>query len=89
MDQGEGYDPNAEEEYDSSNLLSYEDYWTVISGYIGENGLIRQQTASFNEFVDNTMQEIVDERRLLTLDQHDQYTGLANDETVRMGHELR
>lgn len=43
---------------------------------------MRQQLESFNEFVENTMQEIVDERGSLIMDQHAQYTGAAGDESV-------
>lgn len=76
------------EEEDES--MSPEDYWSVIDSFFGEKddgknkkgGLVRQQLESFNEFVENTMQEIVDERRKLMLDQHTQYTGVAGDTTV-------
>ncbi|CAL5334406.1 unnamed protein product [Camellia sinensis] len=35
--------------------------WAVISAYFEEKGLVRQQLDSFDEFIQNTMQEIVDE----------------------------
>ncbi|KAL0321240.1 UNVERIFIED_CONTAM: DNA-directed RNA polymerase II subunit [Sesamum radiatum] len=38
-----------------------EDAWAVISAYFEEKGLVRQQLDSFDEFIQNTMQEIVDE----------------------------
>eukprot|EP00850_Spirogloea_muscicola_P001602 SM000006S19367 [mRNA] locus=s6:367911:375533:- [translate_table: standard] len=41
--------------------ITQEDAWTVISAYFEEKGLVRQQLDSFNEFIQNTMQEIVDE----------------------------
>lgn len=41
--------------------ISQEDAWTVISAYFEEKGLVRQQLDSFDEFIQNTMQEIVDE----------------------------
>ena len=62
--------------------ISQEDYWQVINSFFHEKGLVRQQLESFNEFIENTMQEIVDERSRLTLDQHSQYTGLEGDETA-------
>ncbi|KAA8498746.1 DNA-directed RNA polymerase II subunit 2 [Porphyridium purpureum] len=37
------------------------DAWIVISSYFQEYGLVRQQIDSFNEFVSNMMQQIVDE----------------------------
>ena len=77
---GYGYDGEAGEE---AEPISQADYWTVINSFFGDKGLVRQQLESFNEFIENTMQEIVDERSRLTLDQHTQYTGLAGDDTVR------
>ncbi|KAL0399816.1 UNVERIFIED_CONTAM: DNA-directed RNA polymerase II subunit RPB2 [Sesamum radiatum] len=50
-----------EEEKDESAEISQEDAWTVISSYFEEKGLVRQQLDSFDEFIQNTMQEIVDE----------------------------
>ncbi|KAG2291482.1 hypothetical protein Bca52824_038151 [Brassica carinata] len=41
--------------------ITQEDAWTVISAYFEEKGLVRQQIDSFDEFIQNTMQEIVDE----------------------------
>jgi DNA-directed RNA polymerase II subunit RPB2 len=64
------------------NPISQEDYWTVINTFFEGKGLVRQQLESFNEFIENTMQELVDESRVLTLDQHSQYTGAVGDETV-------
>jgi len=45
---------NVEEE------ISQEDAWAVISAYFEEKGLVRQQLDSFDEFIQNTMQELVD-----------------------------
>lgn len=41
--------------------ITQEDAWTVISAYFDEKGLVRQQIDSFDQFIQNTMQEIVDE----------------------------
>ncbi len=41
--------------------INQEDVWEVISAYFDEKGLVRQQLDSFDEFIMNTMQEIVDE----------------------------
>jgi DNA-directed RNA polymerase II subunit RPB2 len=75
----EGYD---EDGYAMEEPLEPEDFWTVISSYFEGKGLVRQQLESFNEFVENTIQEIVDENSRLTLDQYTQYTGAEGDETV-------
>ena len=51
-----------EYEYDEGDEeISQEDGWAVISAFFEEKGLVRQQLDSFNEFIQNTMQEIVDE----------------------------
>lgn len=76
-EQGE-YDLNGGEDGDEDQLKQ-EDYWTIITTFFEEKGLVRQQLESFNEFVDNTMQEIVDENSRLMLDQHQQYTGDSSD----------
>lgn len=52
---GDGDDDGEEQD------ISQEDAWTVISAYFEEKGLVRQQLDSFDEFIQNTMQEIVDE----------------------------
>jgi DNA-directed RNA polymerase II subunit RPB2 len=41
--------------------VSQEDAWAVVSAFFEEKGLVRQQLDSFNEFVSNTIQEVVDE----------------------------
>ena len=38
-----------------------QDAWLVISAYFAEKGLVRQQLDSFDEFIQNTMQELVDD----------------------------
>ena len=40
--------------------VTQEDSWAVISAYFEEKGLVRQQLDSFDEFIQNTMQELVD-----------------------------
>lgn len=49
------------EEEDEEDDITQEDAWAVISAYFEEKGLVRQQLDSFDEFIQNTMQEIVDE----------------------------
>lgn len=46
---------------DDEEEITQEDAWAVISAYFEEKGLVRQQLDSFDEFIQNTMQEIVDE----------------------------
>ena len=77
-----GYDMEDEddEEYEE---ITEDDCWAVISGFFAQKGLVRQQLDSFDEFVQNTMQELVDENDDLILDQADQHTGHEADVTRR------
>jgi len=54
--------------------ITQEDAWTVISAYFAEKGLVRQQLDSFDEFIQNTMQELVDDSGELTVKPEAQYT---------------
>ena len=56
--------------------------WEIITAFFEENGLVQQQLSSFNEFVSNTVQELVEESKSLTLEQSDQHTGLEGDISV-------
>ena len=57
--------------------ISQEDCWDVIKAFFEEKGLVRQQIDSFNEFMSNTVQELVEESKSLTLEQAEQHTGLS------------
>ncbi|KAJ3191549.1 DNA-dependent RNA polymerase II [Irineochytrium annulatum] len=69
-------DPMDDEEVD---VLSQEDCWAVITSFFAEKGLVRQQLDSFNEFVQNTMQEVVEENESLVLETQSTHTGEQND----------
>lgn len=55
------YAGEEEEYFNEDDEITQEDAWAVISAYFEEKGLVRQQLDSFDEFIQNTMQEIVDE----------------------------
>lgn len=86
----DGFEYNPDYKYEDANgeagyeedPISQEDYWKVINSFFDVKGLVRQQLESFNEFVENTMQELVDENCKLTLDAPNQHTGVQGDETV-------
>src|ERR1700722_15351918 len=63
--------------------ITQEDCWTIISSFFDQKGLVRQQLDSFDEFVQNTMQEFVDENSELVLDQAQQHTGHEADSMRR------
>ncbi|EJD51976.1 DNA-dependent RNA polymerase II second largest subunit [Auricularia subglabra TFB-10046 SS5] len=86
---GTQYDYEEEERYqeDEYEDITQEDCWTIISSFFEEKGLVRQQLDSFDEFVQNTMQELVDENAELILHQGDQHTGQEGDANLR--HEIK
>ncbi|MGC9106334.1 MAG: DNA-directed RNA polymerase subunit B [Thermoprotei archaeon] len=43
-------------------MLSVEQRWALIESYFRENGLVRQHLDSFDDFVRNKLQEIIDEQ---------------------------
>jgi DNA-directed RNA polymerase beta subunit len=53
--------------------ITQEDAWCVISSYFEQNGLVSQQISSFNHFLNNTVQEVVDENSLITIVPEKQY----------------
>ena len=70
--------------------INQEDCWEVISAYFEEKGLVRQQLDSFDEFIMNTMQEIVDESadiELVPEQQHNPLHQQRGDEsyTIKFG----
>ena len=48
-------------------LEAEEDIYTVITAYFKEKGLVRQQLDSFDEFIQNTMQEVVEQSHPIEL----------------------
>ncbi|KAJ2357983.1 DNA-dependent RNA polymerase II, partial [Coemansia sp. RSA 2618] len=60
---GDEYDYEQDEEQ-----LTQEDYWTLITRHFDQYGLVRQQIDSFNDFIENTLQEIVDENTNIVME---------------------
>lgn len=60
--------------------ITQEDAWAVITAFFEEKGLVRQQLDSFNEFVTNTMQEIIDESNEIVVRPEAQYTSGPGEE---------
>lgn len=81
-----GLDPNqggGDAAMGFDDTITQEDCWAVIAAYFEDKTLVSQQIDSFNEFVNNTMQELVDESSSLILDQNMQHSGRAGDQTKR------
>lgn len=62
-----------EEEEDITVELWQEACWTVITAYFDEKGLVRQQLDSFDEFIQMSVQRIVEESRAIELQPQLQY----------------
>ena len=74
--------PDDEEQFDDSPI-NQEDCWEVISAYFEEKGLVRQQLDSFDQFIMNTIQEIVDECSTLHLIPQQQHNPLHQTSGAR------
>ena len=74
--------PDDEEQLDDSPI-NQEDCWEVISAYFEEKGLVRQQLDSFDAFIMNTIQEIVDECSTLHLIPQQQHNPLHQTSGAR------
>lgn len=61
-----GFDGDDEE-------ITQEDAWVVIGKYFDEKGLVRQQLASFDEFITNTVQELIDDSGEIRVAPEDQF----------------
>lgn len=49
--------------------------WIVISSYFEEKGLVRQQLDSFDEFIQTSVQKIVEDSPLIEFQAEAQHTG--------------
>ncbi|KAK1422664.1 hypothetical protein QVD17_17950 [Tagetes erecta] len=72
---------------DDEEDITQDDAWTVISSYFEENGLVRQQIDSFNEFIQSTTQEIVDDNGCIEIRSESQHNSghRPNFAEVRFG----
>jgi DNA-directed RNA polymerase II subunit RPB2 len=59
--------------------ITQEDCWVVISSFFESKGLVRQQLDSFDEFIQNTMQEIVDENSRLVVETSGNVAGIDSE----------
>jgi len=49
-------------------LLTDQDYWEVMKAFFAEEGLVKQHLESYNDFVQNTLQRIIDEIQGITIE---------------------
>jgi DNA-directed RNA polymerase beta subunit len=62
---------------DDDQRITQEDSWVVISAFFKEKGLVRQQLDSFDEFIHNTIQEIVEEEEIIVTSNEIKSQGLV------------
>ncbi|CAF1586908.1 unnamed protein product, partial [Didymodactylos carnosus] len=68
-----GAKDDIDEDGDITSDLWQEACWTVISSYFDEKGLVRQQLDSFDEFIQMSVQRIVEDSRAIELQAQAQY----------------
>lgn len=72
-DSQEYQDEGLQDERLQDDVVMQDDSWAVISAFFKEKGLVRQQLDSFNEFINTSMQEIVDENAEITVKPQSQH----------------
>ena len=60
--------------------------WIVISSYFDEKGLVRQQLDSFDEFIQMSVQRIVEDSPAVDLQAEAQHMTVEQEIPVRMQH---
>ncbi len=66
-------------------MISMEDAWVVIDNYFKEKGLVGQQVDSFDEFLQNTIQELIDDAGEIIVTPENQFIPGQNLTMVRIG----
>jgi len=67
--------------------ITQEDAWNVIDRYFEEKGLVRQQIDSFDEFITNTIQELIDDSGEIILKPEKQY--MSSEDMESHGHQIK
>lgn len=70
------------EDEEDQEEISLQHSWTVIGAYFDDKGLVTQQLESFNEFIRNTVQEIVNENGDVTIKPNPQHTTYQIDDDL-------
>ena len=74
-----------EDQEEISSELWQEACWIVINSYFDEKGLVRQQLDSFDEFIQMSVQRIVEDSPAIDLQAEAQHTGGEVETPVRKG----
>ena len=87
LEKKKGTPERMEEDYPASYFddeeITQTDAWSVIDAYFDEKGLVRQQIDSFNEFVNLTLQDIIDDSGQETINAPNQF-GLGQNSSRKL-----
>lgn len=53
--------------------ITQDDTWPIITSFFSQHGLVSQQMSSYNNFLERTLQEVIEENNLITIWQEPQY----------------
>ncbi len=81
------YDANSQDERNMEMEIDQTIAWTVIDRYFEENGLVRQQLDSFDEFIAMTIPELVDDLGEIKLQPENQYLTVSG--VQQYGHYIK
>lgn len=83
-DRGMYGDDQDEEDNEITPDMWQEACWIVISSYFEEKGLVRQQLDSFDEFIQTSIQKIVEDSPTIELQAEAQHSGGVLETPVRV-----
>jgi len=78
---GDGFIEETQVEGGEDNIDA-DQAWAVVNCFFEEKGLVRQQLDSFDEFVNNSMQELIEDSRPIQVKTNKQYLRDDEDETI-------
>ena len=88
-DEVETYSEGEGEGEGATDNITAEDCWNVIGAFFDAKGLVSQQLDSFDEFVSTTMQQLVDEHSLITMDQTAPSSDGEDDPIILRRYEIK
>jgi DNA-directed RNA polymerase II subunit RPB2 len=71
-------------EYEEDMEITQEDAWLVIGTYFKEKGLVSQQVDSFDEFMQNMVQELINDTGKIVVIPENQY--IPGEEIEQVNH---
>ena len=84
MDEGQDYMEGDEGDQE----ITAEDAWVVINAYFERRGLVKQQLDSYDQFILNSIQEMVDDQGQLVITPENQYIPGKEAEMVSKQSEM-